>query len=50
MGRQKMPVVLEAVGVLFIAVGAGLAYLAAGFIVAGIGLLAFGVASERSGR
>ena len=40
--------VLQATGLLMTAVGAGIWFLPAGFIVAGIGLVAMGIAVERS--
>ena len=48
MRKISTAVTLQVVGVLAISVGAALIYLAAGFIVAGVGLVAFGVAGERN--
>ncbi len=39
---------LQAVGILTVAVGAAMIHPAVGVIVAGVGLLAFGLAMERS--
>lgn len=44
-----MPSVLQAVGILTVAVGVGLWSLPAGLVVVGLGLLAFGLAAERRG-
>jgi len=48
MRKISTAVALEITGVLAISVGAALIYLAAGFIVAGVGMVAFGVAGERN--
>ena len=48
MRKISTAVALEITGVLAVSVGAALVYLAAGFIVAGIGMVAFGVAGERN--
>lgn len=40
--------VLQAVGILVLAIGAAMLHPAVGVIVAGVGLLAFGLAMERS--
>jgi len=40
--------ILQAVGVVSIVVGAFLIWVPAGFIVAGLGLVVFGLAAERS--
>lgn len=42
-----MAAIVQMLGFAVIAVGAGLVYLPAGFIVAGLGIAAFGVAMER---
>ena len=42
--------VLQSVGLAVVSVGAGLWFLPAGFIVAGIGLVALGIAYERAGK
>lgn len=39
--------ILQIIGVVAIAVGAGLAWLPAGFILAGVGAVLFGLALER---
>ena len=44
-----IPSVLQAVGILTVAVGVGLWSVPAGFVVVGLGLLAFGLAAERRG-
>jgi hypothetical protein len=48
MRKISTAVTLQVIGVLAISVGAALIYLAAGFIVAGVGMVAFGVAGERN--
>lgn len=48
MRKISTAITLEIAGVLAISVGAALIYLAAGFIVAGVGMVAFGVAGERN--
>lgn len=45
-----LPSILQASGIAVIAVGAGLVYFPAGLIVAGVGILLFGLAWERSGK
>ena len=40
--------ILQITGIAIVAVGAGLAWLPAGFIVAGLGCVLFGLALERS--
>ena len=50
MRKPDTATLLEAAGLLMVAIGAGVAYLAAGFIIAGIGLVAFGIATERGDR
>lgn len=44
-----IPSVLQAMGILTVAVGVGLWSLPAGLVVVGLGLLAFGLAAERRG-
>lgn len=48
--RQIIATVLEAVGVLGISAGVGIASLFAGIITLGVGLVVFGVAIERVDR
>ena len=43
-----IPAVMQAAGILLVAVGAALFSPAVGLIVAGVGVLAFGLAMERS--
>jgi hypothetical protein len=45
---DMMPSVVQAVGILLLAIGAAMFLPALGVIVAGVGLLAFGLAWERS--
>jgi hypothetical protein len=44
------PTILQAVGIAAIAVSAGLVFTPAGVFVAGVGVLLFGLAWERSGK
>jgi hypothetical protein len=48
--RRYLPVVIQLIGVLVVAVGFGLLTLWAGVIAGGIGLMIFGVAAELSER
>jgi len=47
MSRVQVATLLQAFGVVSMAIGAGVAHVAAGFIVAGVGLVLFGVSLER---
>jgi hypothetical protein len=44
-----IPSLLQAIGILTVAVGVGIWSLPAGVVVVGLGLLAFGLAAERRG-
>jgi len=44
-----IPSLLQAIGILTVAVGVGFWSLPAGVVVVGLGLLAFGLAAERRG-
>jgi hypothetical protein len=43
-----IPSVVQAVGILVLAIGAAMIHPAVGIIIAGVGVLAFGLAMERS--
>jgi len=45
---DMIPSMLQAVGILAVAIGAAMFHPAVGVIVAGLGMLAFGLAMERS--
>lgn len=45
---DMIPSTIQAVGILAVAIGAAMFHPAIGMIVAGLGLLAFGLAMERS--
>jgi hypothetical protein len=47
MTKRTIAILLQASGVVSTAIGAGLAHPAAGFTVAGVGVVLFGVALER---
>lgn len=45
---RLLPSIVQALGILTVAVGVGLYSLPAGVIVSGLGIIAFGLAAERS--
>lgn len=45
--RRKIAVGLQVFGIVSCAIGAGIAHIAAGFVVGGVGAVLFGVALER---
>ena len=47
---MKVALGLQVAGAVFVAVGASMIYLPAGFVVAGISMLVFGLAVEREER
>ena len=45
---DMIPAIVQSVGILMLAIGAAMFHPAVGVIVAGVGVLAFGLAMERS--
>ncbi|HEY7823955.1 MAG TPA: hypothetical protein VIG24_14020 [Acidimicrobiia bacterium] len=45
---DMIPSIIQAVGILTVAIGAAMLHPAVGVVIAGLGMLAFGLAMERS--